>query len=188
VAGGLGTNTMGYSTDGITWAADISGSAMFTNRCWAVAWNGSQWVAGGEGTNRLAYSYDGINWTGSTSGNALITTAVQTVAWNGTYWLAGGAGTNQLAYSSDGITWTASTSGSAIITNTCYGVASRRVLPNVGTTPVNVGATGPTGPTGPVPYAYTPSTPGDWAGADPTTIQEALDRIAAVLTANSMSP
>jgi hypothetical protein len=39
-----------------------------------------------------------------------------------------------------------------------------------------------------VPYAYTPSTSSDWTGADPTTIQEALDRIAAVLTANSMSP
>lgn len=36
--------------------------------------------------------------------------------------------------------------------------------------------------------AYTPTTGSDWADPDPTTIQEALDRIAAVLTANSMQP
>lgn len=35
---------------------------------------------------------------------------------------------------------------------------------------------------------YTPTTSSDWAGTAPTTVLEALDRIAAVLTLNSMSP
>jgi hypothetical protein len=121
----------------------------------------------------------------------VITNACAAVAWNGTRWVAGGnitSGDGVMAYSSDGITWAETASGSAMLTSSCNGIASRRVLPYVGTTPINVGSTGPTGPTGPVPSAYTPSTPGDWAGADPTTIEEALNRIAAVLTANSMSP
>jgi hypothetical protein len=52
----------------------------------------------------------------------------------------------------------------------------------------STGPTGSTGSTGPVPSAYTPSTPADWDTTAPTTIQEALDRIAAVLNANSMPP
>jgi uncharacterized protein YjbI with pentapeptide repeats len=37
-------------------------------------------------------------------------------------------------------------------------------------------------------WGYTPTTTGDWTGADPTTIREALDRIAAAMTIHLISP
>jgi uncharacterized protein YjbI with pentapeptide repeats len=40
----------------------------------------------------------------------------------------------------------------------------------------------------PAAGAYTPAVGGDWSGADPTTIQGALDRIAAAMTLHSISP
>ena len=62
VAGGVGTNTLAYSNNGIEWTG--IGNSIFTNECDAVAWNGTLWVAGGGGTNTLAYSNNGIEWTG----------------------------------------------------------------------------------------------------------------------------
>jgi hypothetical protein len=50
------------------------------------------------------------------------------------------------------------------------------------------GTTGPTGPNTAVDIAYTPSTSEDWAGSAPTTVYEALNRIAAALTALGESP
>ena len=47
---------------------------------------------------------------------------------------------------------------------------------------------GPTGPTGGVGSAYTPATAGNWTGTAPTTIQSALDRIAASLVSLSRYP
>jgi len=61
---------------------------------------------------------------------------------------------------------------------------------NIGNTPASspgswdvylpLGATGPTGATG-ASASYTPADSADWTGADPTTVAEALDRIAAAL-------
>jgi hypothetical protein len=48
------------------------------------------------------------------------------------------------------------------------------------------GTDGPIGPTGPTP-TYTPLTPAVWAGS-PTTIQDAVDRIAALLFAQTGVP
>lgn len=48
------------------------------------------------------------------------------------------------------------------------------------------GTVGPTGPTGPTP-TYTPLTPAAWDGS-PTTIQDAIDRIAALLFAQTGVP
>jgi hypothetical protein len=143
--GGFGANQILYSSDGITWTASTSGNAVLTNLCNAVAWNGTRWVAGGNGNNRLAYSSDGITWTASTSGNAVLENCID-LEWNGTIWVAGGDGANKLVYSSDGITWTVSTSGNAVFTTQCGAVASRRVLPYVGTTPATAARfVGPTG-------------------------------------------
>jgi hypothetical protein len=122
VAGGIGTNQLAYSTDGITWTASASGNSVLTIQCYAVAY-GNRWVAGGQGTNRLAYSADGITWTASTSGNSVLTSQCLAVAYGNGLWVAGGAGTNQLAYSTDGINWTGSTSGNSVITTQCYAVA-----------------------------------------------------------------
>jgi len=47
---------------------------------------------------------------------------------------------------------------------------------------------GPTGPTGGVGSAYTPATSGNWTGTAPTTIQGALDRMAAALVSLGRYP
>jgi hypothetical protein len=101
--------------------------------CKAVAWNGSLWVAGGEGDETtLVYSDDnGTTWTLSFNGGEIFTTSCDSIAWNGSLWVAGGTGTNKVATSSDGSTWTSSPSNSEF--TTCESLASRRVLPYVGT-------------------------------------------------------
>jgi hypothetical protein len=133
VAGGYGTNQMAYSYDGITWNPSTSGNSVLTDNCYAVAWNGSLWVAGGDGTYHVCYSDDGINWTNSTTGTALITGGCLAVAWNGSLWVAGGYGGN-VANSYDGILWTINPTASALSQgNYTAALASRTVLPNVGT-------------------------------------------------------
>ncbi|MCX5677846.1 MAG: hypothetical protein NTY76_01930, partial [Candidatus Omnitrophica bacterium] len=106
VAGGQSTNTLAYSSDGITWTG--LGKSIFSYWGNAVAWNGTCWVAGGysggTGTT-LAYSSDGINWTGL--GASLLNNWCNSITWNGTRFVATGNGANTLAYSSDGINWNA---------------------------------------------------------------------------------
>jgi hypothetical protein len=51
---------------------------------------------------------------------------------------------------------------------------------------IGTGPTGDTGPTGPMVSDYTPTTPADWTGTAPTTIQQALDRLAAGLVTLSV--
>jgi len=103
VAVGSGsTNTLAYSSDGISWTG--LGKTTFSVNAQDVAWNGSIYVAVGQGTNSIAYSSDGITWTGL--GTSIFSSAGRGVAWSGTRWVASGQGTNTLAYSSDGITWT----------------------------------------------------------------------------------
>jgi hypothetical protein len=70
VVGGNGTNTLAYSTNGITWTPVVS--PPITTTVWSIAWNIDRFVAVGAGTNTIAYSFDGINWVGS--GNILFTT------------------------------------------------------------------------------------------------------------------
>ena len=72
VAGGFGTNVLGYSYDGINWTAS-SGTLPGVGR--SLAWNGTLWIVGGSGGNQLLYSYDGINW-GLSEGNSLISVYV----------------------------------------------------------------------------------------------------------------
>ena len=63
VAVGDGTNTIAYSSDGITWTG--LGTSIFSSIGYGVAYNGTnRWVAVGNGTNSIAYSSDGISWTG----------------------------------------------------------------------------------------------------------------------------
>jgi hypothetical protein len=55
----------------------------------------------------------------------------------------------------------------------------------------DTGYTGPTGeigPTGPILTDYIPTNANDWTGTAPTTIQEALDRLAAGLVALNLYP
>ena len=138
VAVGQGTNTIAYSSDGITWTPVISSTSIFSVMGLGVAWNGTRWVSVGAGTNTIAYSSDGITWIGATdlSGVAGSSTSILSfangVAWNGRRWIAVGQGANTIAYSSDGITWTAL--GNSIFTSSGFGVAGN---PNIGATIVD---------------------------------------------------
>jgi hypothetical protein len=114
---GIGTNSIAYSSDGITWTG--LGTSIFSTGGYNVAWNGTRWVAVGQGTNTIAYSSDGITWTGI--GSAIFSTMGRGVAWNGTRWVAVGQGTNSIAYSADGITWTGL--GTSIFSTMGFGVA-----------------------------------------------------------------
>ena len=133
------SHTIATSIDGINWTG--RGKTIFTTSGYSVAWNGSLWVAGGFGTNGMAYSTDGITWIGV--GNTVLSQAYG-VAWNGSVWVANGSGNfNVLAYSTDGINWTGL--GSTIFSSYGQGIASRRVLPYVGSTAVIPASTSATG-------------------------------------------
>jgi hypothetical protein len=101
VAGGIGTYTMAYSTNGIHWSPVLSSKSIFSTEVHGIAYNGTLWIAGGYGTNTLAYSYDGLSWVPIS--NTL--TRVFGLVWNGTLFMAAGTGTNTVAYSYNGINW-----------------------------------------------------------------------------------
>jgi hypothetical protein len=191
-----------------------------------VAWNGSYWIAVGGDTNSIAKSYDGMNWTPSTN-NPFPSSYAYSVAWNGTYWIVGALNTGGIFTSTDGMNWISANKiagGGIVFPNSISAIASRRVLPNIGTKisgnfqagptgPYARGgvgdyyidtsgqelykfytATGPSGPTGgwtgimPIgsQALYTPADPSKWASTAPTTVQQAIDRMAALLyTLNS---
>jgi hypothetical protein len=119
VAGGFGTNTLAYSSDGITWEPSTSGNSIFTGGVYGIGTNGSMWVAGGTGPGRVGYSSDGINWDLSISGNNLIDNSVFAVAWNGTRWIVVGLSeaAYNIIYSSDGRNWFPSANGNSLISS-----------------------------------------------------------------------
>jgi len=118
LAGGNGTNTMAYSTNGTTWS-NIA-SPVFTLTGTGFGWNGSIWVGTGSGTNTLAYSYDGTTWNIGLTPSPFSTVAYSPT-WNGQLWVAGGNGTNTLAYSTDGINWTGL--GTSMFVTTGFAIA-----------------------------------------------------------------
>jgi hypothetical protein len=114
IACGEGTNTLGYSPDGIYWNG--LGKHIFTTRSNKAIWNGILWTAVGSGGYWVATSYDGINWLGRD--NSCMTEGYD-IAWNGVFFIAIGSGTtSNMATSPDGITWTRSDALSKIFTNT----------------------------------------------------------------------
>ena len=129
VIGGVGTNTLLYSTDGNTFTG--LGNTSFSGNVLAIVYSSTLkvWLAGGGGTNTLAYSPDGKTWTGL--GNILATISGRGFAYSPTLnrWVAGGTGTNTLAYATDPTTvggangWTASSSGTSVFTNLCLSIA-----------------------------------------------------------------
>jgi len=130
VAVGSGaSHTIASSTDGVTWTG--RGNAVLSVQGEGVAWNGSLWVAVGTGASHtIATSPDGITWTGR--GRTVFNSTGYGIAWNGSIWVAVGSGSaNTIATSTDGITW--SGSGKNIFPTYGFNVASRRVLPYVGT-------------------------------------------------------
>ena len=67
VAVGEGTNTVAYSTNGMSWTG--LGTSIFSTRGNKVTFSATQnmWFIAGEGTNTLAASYDGKSWMPITS-------------------------------------------------------------------------------------------------------------------------
>jgi hypothetical protein len=168
---------LGYSYDGINWTQSAQGSSLITN-------NGG----------------------------------ITNLSLNGTTWIGVGlvGGTFNLVYSTDGITWsTGVVSGTNPGTTTFNASASRRCLPFIGTNLQGNFQAAPTGPTGsgaPSSYFlntananlyryqgtgwtgisglnnYVPTVSANWTGTAPTTITEALDRLAAGLVALNIYP
>jgi hypothetical protein len=120
IAVGSGTNTLAYSTNGISWTANnifsISGNG--------VAWNGSIFVAVGQGTHTIATSTDGTTWTGR--GSTIFTTQGNSICWTGSNWIAVGSGTNTIATSTDGINWIGL--GTTCFTTSGLGVAGNPLI------------------------------------------------------------
>jgi len=125
VAGGIGTNTLAYTLDGINWTG--VGTSVCSVACNAVAYNGSTWVAGGSGTSPLAYSSNGIAWLPATT--TPVVTACYAVAWSGsTYWLAG-CDTSSILVSMNGTSWTRSTTSFPFDSSApCVGLATNGLI------------------------------------------------------------
>jgi hypothetical protein len=57
------TNTISYSSDGITWTG--LGTTIFSTYCRCFTYGNSLYIAGGSGSgNTVAYSSNGTQWTG----------------------------------------------------------------------------------------------------------------------------
>ena len=114
-----GTNTLGYSYDGINWLG--IGLTIFPSIQWGyLSWNGKSFLAGGSNAgNGLAYSYNGINWVGlgtSFVGSPYNIThnarRPHTITYQRNMTVVVGSGTSGAAYSYDGITWSNFTNSS----------------------------------------------------------------------------
>jgi hypothetical protein len=105
VAVGRGTQTIYYSTTGLTWTNVASSTSIFTESS-AVFWNGTRFLAGGVGSpNTIASSLDGTSWSGQ--GTSIFSTRCNGFATDGEITVAVGVGTNHVAYSfNGGLDWT----------------------------------------------------------------------------------
>jgi len=121
---GRGTNSIGYSYNGIDWyAVARSNLDIFSTFGRGIGWNGRMWVAVGTGTYKIAYSYDGIQWFPNTT---TVLDSGYGITYDGKKWIAVGSGTNCIADSVDGITWTGR--GKAFFTSECNGIASNGIV------------------------------------------------------------
>ena len=157
VATGGGPSTICTSSDGITWTGVDALSNIFyvgdgsmPNGGWGVAWNGAMWVSVGLGntdissgvmTPKSVYSYDGSTWTEGDLGTVAVDGLGFGITWNGSVWISAGANASGsiIVYSLNGINWFNSPSSSNVFVGdfgSALGLclASRRVLPYVGTT------------------------------------------------------
>ena len=102
VAGGVGTSTIIYSSNGVNWTnATISGLSSVRG----IAWTKNKWIAVGDGSNIWADSSDGINWTSYLGGaGGFFSSASYGILGSVGGWLA--VGNDGLRVSSSGATWT----------------------------------------------------------------------------------
>jgi hypothetical protein len=122
LAGGSGTASIAYSSNGTTW---ITTTTCPLSTVYSITWSGTQWVAVGTGVAAsIAVSSDGINWsvtqpaTYFSVGRCIANRTAPTFIVPPTpTFLAAGQGTNSLASSPDGINWTPRTSPFTTSTN-----------------------------------------------------------------------
>ena len=143
VAVGVG-NTIGYSTDGLTWSASTGGT-LFTGgtliRTIAYSNTLDRFVAGGT-AGVVAVSNDGITWTQSPNSQVVFTGtninfAINKITWSDTQFV--GVGSNGFSStdgivgtSPDGLTWTPSTPVSGLGTLiTIFSKPSMGVYPQI---------------------------------------------------------
>ena len=140
------------SSDGITWSetVNIGGSGGDLS---ALCWNGSYWVTFDSNSGYSWTSTDGTNWTSSTT--AFTNEYLVQITWDGSKFLGTSEGyspgvLSAIYYSYDGLSWAPANCIKLTDGASNYaGIASNRVLPNVGQgSGGGGGSTGPTGPTG----------------------------------------
>jgi len=138
-AGGVGTNSLLTSTDGINWVPVPNASALLV-ASYASAVSSplpttiknqpstptNSVILMGGNSSILISSIDGITWAPVPSVLKDFSGGTcQTVRWNGKQWVAGfSTSVNKIGYSYDGITWTASSSGTGFLTSGCNAVES----------------------------------------------------------------
>ena len=150
------TGSIYHSSTGDSWTAiNFGGITPFASAINGIAWNGTMWVYVGATENNgtlftnnpnptAAYSQDGLTWTKATTDFSMYTNSYFTsLAWNGTKWVAAFNTGTIIAYSFDGADWYFE----SVSFNSIY-IASRVVLPYVGTNNGMTGATGIAGLTG----------------------------------------
>jgi hypothetical protein len=138
-AGGVGTNSLLTSTDGINWVPVPNASALLV-ASYASAVSSplpttiknqpstptNSVILMGGNSSILISSIDSITWAPVPSVLKDFSGGTcQTVRWNGKQWVAGfSTSVNKIGYSYDGITWTASSSGTGFLTSGCNAVES----------------------------------------------------------------
>ena len=95
------TNTMAYSTDGISWTE----GTMPSSKYWASVCYGKDKFVAVSTTNTMAYSTDGISWTEGT----IPSIQWQSVCYGKDKYVAVRDYSSIMAYSTDGINWTQGT-------------------------------------------------------------------------------
>ena len=133
-------NTIGYSTDGLTWSASTGGT-LFTGgtliRTIAYSNTLDRFVAGGT-AGVVAVSNDGITWTQSPNSQVVFTgtninLAINKITWSDTQFVGVGYGTTDgvVGTSPDGLTWTPSPISGIVAPNTVFSKPSLGVYPQI---------------------------------------------------------
>ena len=159
VAGGIGSNTLIYSTDGQNWVPSETGLA---DACLAITYDGFTWLAGGiddTGHITVVYSSNGRTWLPNIGGSTKFTQVCSALATDGSLWVGGGRGTNTLiGFSYDSLTWYTAETGALLTGTNISAIAYNGLLWLAGASSYNNGA---------VPNALVRSSEGaHWSAVD----------------------
>lgn len=111
VAVGLGTNSIAFSTNGLSWTGIPTSNANFSSYGTGILWASDLglWIALGLGTNRVITSPDAVNWTARDGPGSK--TAVFGSAWSPplNQWALVGSGTGFISTTKDFLGWQVNT-------------------------------------------------------------------------------